>query len=116
MIDDSNSRTWALSAHLSGLLAGYVIPFGGILAPFIIWLVKKEDDPFVRDHALEALNFQITVWLALIICIPLVFVVIGIPMIFVIAIGAMVYSIIATIKAGSGEAYRYPFCWRLVSN
>ncbi len=114
MTDEATSRNWALSAHLSGVLAGYVIPFGNILAPMVIWLVKKEDDRFAGEHALEALNFQLTVLLALIACIPLIFIVIGIPMMIVIGVGSLIYGIIATIKAGSGEDYRYPFCWRLV--
>lgn len=110
----SGSTGWALSAHLSALLAGYVIPFGNILAPMVIWLMKKEEDPFVARHALEAMNFQITVLLALLLCIPLMLVLIGIPLMILIAIGQIVLCIIACVAAGSGQTYEYPFTMRLV--
>jgi uncharacterized protein len=97
------------------MLAGYLIPFGNILGPLIIWLMKKDEDDFVARHALEAMNFQISVLLAVLLCIPLVFVIVGLPLLIVICIGQLVLGIIACIAAMSGEEYRYPYSFRFVN-
>lgn len=112
---DSSSRNWALAAHLCGAFGGYLIPFGGVLGPLLIWLTKKEDDAFIGEHALEALNFRITFWLAMLVCVPLAFVVIGIPLALAAVVGSWVLGIVAASKASAGESYRYPFCLRLVT-
>lgn len=110
------SRHWALGAHLAGLLAGYVVPFGGILAPMVIWLVKRDDDPYVGEQALEAMNFQITVTLALLACVPLVLLMgIGLLLLIPIVIGSVVLAILAAVAAAEGRDYRYPYCLRLVT-
>ena len=109
----ADEKTWGMIAHLAAL-AGFVIPFGNVIGPLVVWLVKKDTMPFVDVHAKEALNFQITVFIAVLVCIPLMFVLIGIPLLFVVGIGALVLSIMAALKAQNGEAYRYPFTLRLV--
>ncbi len=111
---ESNSRNWALAAHLCGLLAGSVIPLGGVLVPLVIWLVKKEEDPFAAQHALEALNFQLTIFIAALVCVPLLFIIIGIPLLVVVGLADLILSIIAAGKAGNGEVYRYPYALRMV--
>ena len=45
-------------AHLLGF-AGFLIPFGNLLGPFVIWLIKGKESEFINDQAKEALNFQI---------------------------------------------------------
>lgn len=111
----STSRNWALWAHLLGLLAGYVIPFGNILAPLVIWLMKKEEDAFVARHALEAMNFQLTVLLAYIASGILILVVIGIPLLFAVFLAQVILSIMATMAASRGDEYRYPWTLRMVN-
>ena len=59
-IANKDERMWAMFAHLSALL-GHFVPFGHIIAPFVIWLVKKEQYPFVDDQGKEAINCQISV-------------------------------------------------------
>ena len=107
-------RDWALFAHLSALLV-YVTLIGGILAPFVIWLLKRGEMPFAAQQAKEALNFQITVYLTALACFLLVFVLIGIPLLAALVIMHIVLTIIATMKASEGIAYRYPFNLRLIS-
>jgi uncharacterized Tic20 family protein len=107
-------RDWALFAHLSALLV-YGTAIGGILGPFIIWLLKRDEMPFAGKQAKEALNFQITVYLAAIACILLSFILIGIPLLAALVIAHIVLTIIATMKASEGIAYRYPFNLRLIS-
>lgn len=109
----AEERQWAMFAHLSAL-SGYIIPLGNVLGPLIIWQVKKEGMSFVEDQAKEALNFQITVLIAVLICLALTLVLIGLLLLPVVGIGALIFTIIGGIKANGGEAYRYPFALRLV--
>ena len=108
-----DERNLALIAH-PGTLAGYFVGFGHILVPLVIWLLKKDESEFVRENALESLNFQISMTIWAMISGVLTFVLIGIPMLFVLGIVAIVCIILATIKASNGETYRYPLTIRLV--
>lgn len=107
-------RTWAMLGHLSAF-AGFVIPFGNILGPLVIWLIKKDSMPFAAEQAKEALNFNITFSILAIVCSALIFVLIGIPLLVLLGIAWLVLAIVAAVKANTGVAYRYPFCLRLVS-
>jgi uncharacterized Tic20 family protein len=112
---------WAMFCHLAGL-AGLlpVLPVvGSIVAPLIVWQVKKDEFPFVDEQGKEAVNFQISMLLYLLIggvacaitCIgiPLIPVVVG-----VIGIVDVVFLVIASIKANDGEHYRYPLAVRFI--
>lgn len=109
----AESRQWAMFAHLSALV-GFVIPFGNVIGPLVVWLMKKDTMPFVDDQGKESLNFQITVTIAAVVCMALIVVLIGIPLLFVVGIVALVLTIIAGIKANEGVRYRYPFTLRLI--
>lgn len=109
----AEERQWAMFAHLSAL-AGFVIPFGNVIGPLVIWLVKKDTMPFVDEQGKESLNFQITVTIAAIICMALIVVLIGIPLLFVVGLIALVLTVIAGVKANEGVHYRYPFALRLI--
>ena len=114
-----NSTGWAALAHLSALVAivvGFVF-----VGPLIVYLIKK-DDPYVRRHAAEALNFNLSFTLyALIggfITVVLMLVLVGfllIPVLIAAAIAWLVLVIIAGVKANNGEDYRYPLTIRFVS-
>jgi len=101
-----DERTWALLAHALSLVGSFV-------APLVIWLVKKEESRFVADHALESLNFQITVGIAGFIAAALTCVG-GFFLLPVIAVYALVMVILATLKASEGKSYQYPLTLRLV--
>jgi uncharacterized Tic20 family protein len=110
---DSDARTWGMLAHLSAF-AGLLVPLAGnIASPLIVWLIKQ-DQPFVSQEAKEALNFNISVTLATLVCVALVWVLIGIPLGFALFIYWIVMTVLAGIKASEGIAYRYPFSLRLV--
>ena len=109
----NEEKQWALFAHLSALI-GYVIPFGSIIGPLIIWQVKKNEMPFVDDQGKEALNFQITMAIAAIVCIVLMLVLIGFLLIWIVGILDLIFIVIAAIAANNGQAYRYPFNLRLI--
>ncbi len=82
-----------------------------VLAPLIIYLVKKDESSFVAYHAKESLNFQITMF---IICFALVITVIGILLLWAVGIIYVILIIVATIRAGEGKLYKYPFAIRLI--
>jgi uncharacterized Tic20 family protein len=109
-----DEQNWAMICHLSAL-AGFLIPFGNIAGPLIVWLIKRAEMPLVDVHGKEALNFQITVSIAIAVCIPLMFVLIGIPLMVIIGLGALILTIMAAVKISNGEfEYRYPFALRLL--
>lgn len=99
---------WALLAHLS------IIVSLGLIGPLIIMLVAGQDRPFARAHAVEALNFHITVAIGVVISLVLIIVIVGIFTLIAIAIAAVVFAILAAIKASQGEGYRYPLTLRFV--
>ncbi len=120
----AEERQWAMFAHLSalagGLLTSAIGGWGFFLGPLVIWLMKKETMPFVADQAKEALNFNITVSAAMLVLLVLGVVTLGLgfliagPLMLIIGIAALVFIIIAAMKANDGVAYRYPFTIRLV--
>lgn len=113
---DSRARTWNMLCHLSALAGLVGIPFGNILGPLIVWQIKKNEFPSVTLHGKAALNFQITVTLAVFLSaaagFALSFFCVGyllIPVAMVFAILGLVFAIIAAVKANNGEAYQYPY-------
>jgi uncharacterized protein len=108
-----DERTWGMIAHLAAL-AGFLLPFGNILGPLVVWLVKREHSVFVAVEAKEALNFNITVAIGGVVCFVLLQFFIGILVGAVLALFWLVMTIIAALKANEGIAYRYPFSLRPV--
>ena len=111
--NNPNARTWGMIAHLSALIGLTAIP--SVVGPLVVWLVKKDEMPFVNDQAKEALNFHLTVLFALIACSPLIFC-FGLGLIAMIGVGiaALIFTIIAAVKANECVAYRYPLTLRLI--
>jgi len=109
-----DDRTWGMLAHLSSLVAAAL---GGMsfLGPLIIWLIKKDQSAFVGDQAKEALNFQIACTIAMLVSFALAFVIVGFFLLPLVAIGNLVFSIIAAVEANKGVAYRYPYTIRLIN-
>ena len=111
-----DERKWAAIAHLAAL-AGVIVPMGGaVLGPLIVWYMKKEQMPFVADQAREALNFQLTVFIASFIGLLLIFIGIGVLVLLLLFLADLVLIWIATFNASEGVAYRYPVNLRLVKN
>ena len=104
--DDANL---AMLAHLLSIVFGFI-------APLIIWMISKDQPQkgFVADQAKEALNFQITVLIALCIAGVLIVIFIGILLVPMILVVNFVLCILAGLKAREGVAYRYPFTLRLL--
>ncbi|WP_433254269.1 DUF4870 domain-containing protein [Streptosporangium sp. CA-135522] len=103
-----DDTTMAMLAHLLGLLTWFV-------GPLVVYLAKKDESPYVRAQAAEALNFQLTLTIAYFVSWILAFVLIGFLLMLVIWIGSIVLMIVAAVAANRGENYRYPLNIRFVS-
>lgn len=109
---ESDEKTMGLLSHLLGAVTSFV-------GPLIIWLIKKDESPFVDDQGKEALNFQITVLIgyvvsAIIAMIPVVGCIAAL-LYPAIGLASLIFGILGCIEANKGIAYRYPFALRLIS-
>ena len=106
-----DDKTFGMLAHLLGAFTAFV-------GPLIIWMIKKEDSPYVDDQGKEAVNFQITIAIAYAVAMVLSmipFVACLTALLFpAIWIAGVVFSIMACLKANEGELYRYPYTLRLI--
>ncbi|RZA37018.1 MAG: DUF4870 domain-containing protein [Lysobacteraceae bacterium] len=102
-------RTIALLTHLSGIIAGFIVPL-------IIWLINKDkpEKSWLTDSSVEALNFQITIAIAYVICIVLSVIIIGGLLMPIVWIVNLIFCILGGVAANKGENYRYPFALRLI--
>lgn len=110
---EKDERLWAVIAHVSGF-SGFLVPFANIVAPLIIWSVKKHDSTFVDDHAKEALNFQISITIYTIASIILMLLLIGFLLIVALLIFEIIAIIMASVSANNGEKFRYSLTIRFV--
>jgi len=120
-MSQSDEKTWAVIAHLSALAAAFV--GFAFLGPLVVYLLKREESPYVRAHAAASLNFQLSwlIWGALlgIATFVLIFFVVGLLLLPVIIVGAiawLVLVILASVKANNGEPpMKYPLTISFVS-
>jgi len=103
-------RGLAAITHLSGL-AGYIIPFGGVLVPIIIWVVKK-DSAIISSIAKQAILLNVIAFLMIFVLVAIALTIILIPVAIiggiVLGLGALALPIIGAIKASDGTYYKYP--------
>jgi len=112
---DKQARTWGMLCHLAGLCLWLGVPFGNIVGPLLIWLLKRDEFPLVQEEGKEAVNFQISITLYAIGAGILCFILIGIPLLIAVGIAQLVLTIVATVKVSNGESYRYPLTLRLIN-
>jgi uncharacterized protein len=103
----SDERSIAILTHVLSI-------FFPLIAPLVIFLIKKDESRYVGEHAKEALNFGISMCIYAIICIPLILLIIGIFLLIAIGIGSLILYIIAAVKAADDVLYRYPFTIRFI--
>ena len=103
----SDEKTWAIMAHLSAA-SGYFIPFGNILAPLGIWLLKRDESAVIGEHARDSVNFHISmmIWIAL--AGAASFALVGIPVLIGLILFEIVATVIGTVKAANGDRWKYP--------
>jgi uncharacterized protein len=139
----AQERNWAMAAHLSALVAIAGLPFGHILGPLIVYLVKGHESEFVGEHARASLNYQITVSIffivAIIVALGITFGVL-IPMsassadststsggisfavlwaafglaVLLVLLASLVFIVMGTVAASEGRHYSYPFAIRFL--
>lgn len=116
---NKDARMWAMFCHLAGL-AGLPLPvIGNIVAPLVIWQIKKDDFPFVDEQGKEAVNFQISMSLygligsiaCLITCIGVILIPFVVAAIYIID---FIFLLIAAVKVNNGHYYHYPLTVRFV--
>jgi uncharacterized Tic20 family protein len=107
------ARQWAMIVHIIAL-TGLITGVGFLLGPLIVWLLKKEDHPFVDGQGKESVNFQITMFIALCVCGLLSLIIIGIFLAIIVGLLMVIFPIIGAVKANDGVAYKYPFSLRLI--
>ncbi|HWU34575.1 MAG TPA: DUF4870 domain-containing protein [Methylovorus sp.] len=94
--------------HLGGILFS-------VFPSLIVWLLKRNDSPYISQQSREALNFQITVLIAQAISSALIFILVGFLFMGVVWLLNIIFSFLAAVAASRGEAYRYPFTLRLIN-
>jgi uncharacterized protein len=118
--NENQVRMWNMLCHLSAL-SGFLVPFGTIIGPLLVWQIKKNEFPTVEAHGKAALNFQLTILIAVVVggaaAVMLSFFCIGflfVPVVLGIALCGIIFPIIAGLKANDGKDYRYPCSLNLI--
>jgi len=110
---DANERQWIVATHLSALI-GLVVPFGNIIAPLIIWLIKKQEYPGLDAVGRSVLNFQISWMIYAFIAGLTIWVCIGAVLLPAVAIAWLVFLLIGAVKASNGETYKFPLTIKML--
>ncbi|TRX51613.1 DUF4870 domain-containing protein [Fulvivirga sp. M361] len=108
-----NEKQWALIAHL-GSLAGYIIPFGNIIVPLVVYVSKKDESEFVREHARESLNFQITFTILMVFAVITIILMVGILFLIILPIINLIFVVLAAMAIEKGDFYKYPLAVKFI--
>ncbi|MGC8484501.1 MAG: DUF4870 domain-containing protein [Candidatus Baltobacteraceae bacterium] len=106
-------KTAAMLCHLTAL-AGVIIPFGNLLGPLIVWLVKRDESPLVDREGKESLNFQISMSIYALISAVFILLFVGFPMLVAVGLLDLILTIVAAVKTSNGESYTYPLTIRFL--
>lgn len=112
-IDDKDERMWGMLCHLSAF-SGFIIPFGNIIGPLIIYSLKKDEYAFVADQGKESMNFQISILIYIIISAISILFIVGIFFLMIVPLLALIFTVVASVRANDGEYYRYPLCIQFI--
>jgi uncharacterized Tic20 family protein len=121
---EKDVRMWSMLCHLTALCQ-LVVPIpslGAVAGPLVVWLLKRNDHPTIDANGKESLNFQISMliytWALGVVGFATVFILIGflfLALAFVVWLVALIYAVIAAVKASGGETYHYPFTIRFIN-
>jgi uncharacterized Tic20 family protein len=112
-LSPDQERLWAMLAHLLAFVAAYIAL--GFVAPLTVLLVFGPRSAYVRAHAVESLNFNLSWLIYAVVGVILAFLVIGIPILIALGIAYVILVIVASVRANNGQLYRYPLTIRFVS-
>lgn len=107
-------RTWATFLHLGGLMAWFVIGPFCVLVPLVMWLIKKDESEYLDDHGREALNFELSLLVYLVLLIPIGIITLGLVYLLWAAL-AVVGPIFAAVAGNKGRYFRYPATIRFIA-
>ncbi len=115
----AEEHNWAVATHLASF-SGYIgVPFGHILGPLIIWLMKKDTSNFLDEVGKETVNYNISLIIWFIASFAIMFTIIGIPlallMLAALSVMDIIVTILAAVAASNGEQYKYPLTIRFIS-
>ena len=105
---ENQDKTFGMLCHLLAFIGLLGVPFGHLLGPLVMWIIKKDESDFVDKCGKASINFQLSMTIYFLISIPLVYIIIGIPAILILYIIDIVCIIKASIKANEGILYQYP--------
>ena len=118
-----SDRQWAAGAHVAALLAAMLTSLwagvAGAIAALVVWMLVRDKSAFATEHAKEAVNFNLSMFIYAAIAVVLVIFTLGLglivalPMWVVLALMWIVCTLIAAFKAYDGQMYRYPLTIRL---
>jgi uncharacterized Tic20 family protein len=106
-------RDTAMFCHVAAF-AGLVFPFGDLIAPLIIWLMKKDGSPYVDLHGREVMNFHISMYIWAFVSVILCLVLVGFVMLLGLMVLGVVCPIVGAVRASEGREYRYPLTIRFL--
>jgi hypothetical protein len=112
--EEKAAREWAMILHFS-MLAGYLVPIAGFIAPLVIWQIKKEELPSLDEHGKLVANWLISSVIYGVVGFFLLFLIIGIPILAALGICNIVFPLIGGLKANQGEVWRYPLTIQFIS-
>ncbi|MHC4819058.1 MAG: DUF4870 domain-containing protein [Planctomycetota bacterium] len=112
--DTKEAHRLGMFCHLLAFAGFLGILFGNIVGPLVLWLIKKDEIPFVDDQGKEVVNFQISLTIYALIAAPLCLLIVGFVLLGVIWIGGIVQTIIGALRASEGQRYRYPYTIRFL--
>ena len=113
-IEQKDERMWGMLSHLCALVGFVGIPFGNILGPLVIWLLKKDEIPLVAKEGRESLNFQITITIFGVIAFVLCFAFVGFLLVVPLVLADVILVVMAAVKINNGEQFKYPFSFNLI--
>jgi len=110
----SDERTWGVITHAAAFV-GFAVPFGNVLGPLLVWLIKKDESRFLDANGKQALNFQITWTILIVISLLTLLIGIGLIIVPVVMLAWLIFVVLAMIRASENQVYDYPLTIDLVS-
>lgn len=107
-VPSADEKNIAVLTHLGGMIFS-------IFPGLIVWLLKKDDSPYIAEQAREALNFQIAVLIAQVVSSILIVILIGFALMALVWVANIIFCIVAAVATSKGENYQYPFSLRLIN-
>jgi len=113
---NETDRSWAIGMHASGFAGLFPVPLMNLLAPFVLWLIKRPESNYLDEVGKEVVNFQISIAIYAVILAVVSFITCGFGVILFLplVLGWLIVMILAVVKTSNGEHYRYPATIRLI--